>query len=51
MLSLKECRKYMHEDEVEISDERLLELRGQLYGIAELALEDYFDEKIKEKTK
>ncbi len=36
----------MPEDEVEISDERLLELRDQLYGIAELALEDYFEGKI-----
>lgn len=36
----------MPEDEVEISDERLIKLRDQLYGMAELALEDYFEEKI-----
>lgn len=47
MLSLEECRKYMPEDEVEISDERLLELRNQLYGLCELALDDYFDSKTK----
>jgi hypothetical protein len=45
MLSLEECRKYLPEDEVGISDERLIELRDHLYGMAELALDDYIDNK------
>lgn len=43
MLSLEECRKYLPKDKVEISDERLIELRDHLYGMVELALEDYFN--------
>lgn len=45
MLSLEECRKYLPEEEFDMTDERLLELRDQLYGMAELALDDYFDSK------
>ncbi len=41
MLTLEECREYMPEDEVEISDERLIELRNSLYEIVELVLANH----------
>lgn len=47
MLSLEQCRKHLSETEPEISDEKLIELRRQIYDLSELILEDYFEKKMK----
>ena len=46
MISLEECRKHLPETELEISDERLIELRRQIYNLCELILEDYLEQKM-----
>ena len=41
MLSIEKCRELIP-NSVELSDKQVEELRTDLYGLAELALESYF---------
>lgn len=43
MLSIEECREYL-EDKT-LSDEEVLEIRDNLHGLAEIAIENYIKEK------
>lgn len=43
MLSIEECREYL--DDKNLSDEEVLEIRDNLYGLAEIAIESYIKEK------
>lgn len=44
MLTIKKCRELIDGDK-EYTDEQIDEIRTTLYGLAELALEQYFEEK------
>lgn len=48
MLSIEECRKLIPDDK-KYSDKEIAEIRNILYGLGELALEDYLEEKGKKK--
>lgn len=43
MLNIEECREYL-EDET-LSDEEVLEIRNNLYSLAEIAIESYVKNK------
>jgi hypothetical protein len=44
MLSIEECRKLIDDSE-KYTDEEIVEIRKDLYEMAELALEVYFEKK------
>ena len=43
MLSIEKCREILGNIAVDMSDEKIIELRDNLYGLGELALDDYFE--------
>lgn len=50
MLSIEDCRKYIKNSE-QFSDEQILEIERTLYGLADLALDSYFESKKKKLTR
>ena len=44
MLSIEQCRELI-DDNHDLSDEEILQLRKELYDMAQLAFEVYFDKK------
>jgi hypothetical protein len=44
-MSVEECRKHLGDKGNQMSDEEVVEIRDSLYGLAELALDCYFEEK------
>lgn len=44
MLSVEECRKLL-DNEKDLTDEQVTEIRNSLYELAELALDCYFEKK------
>jgi len=44
MLSIEECRKLIDND-AELTDEQIVEIRASLYELADIALDVYFKEK------
>lgn len=45
MLSVERCRELLLPESENITDERIKEIRDSLYGLVELALDSYFEEK------
>ena len=45
MISIEECRKHLGDKGNQMSDEEVEKIRDSLYGLAELALECYFENK------
>ncbi len=48
MLSIQQCRQHLGKDSLDMTDEQVEELRSDLYKMAELSLDVYFD-KLKKK--
>lgn len=44
MLSIEDCRKLIENDS-ELTDEQIVEIRDAMYNLADLALDAYFQEK------
>ena len=42
MLSIQECKEILGDVAKDMSDERILEVRNDLYTLAEIALDEYF---------
>ena len=48
MLSIEECRKLIDNDS-DLTDEQIVEIRNSLYELADIALDVYFKEKLEAK--
>jgi hypothetical protein len=44
MLSIEKCREILKKEEIDMSDEKIKELRDSLYVLGEMALDQYFED-------
>jgi hypothetical protein len=47
MLSLEKCREFLEDEGRDLSDDDLDRLRREAYGLAEIILECYLDQRVK----
>ncbi len=48
MLSIEKCREILGKEAVDMSDERIMELRDSLYVLGKMALDQYFEDTFKQ---
>jgi len=44
MISIEKCRKLLETDNEKFTDDEIVKIREQLYKLAELSLDSYFEE-------